>query len=250
MIVMFSQQLIHAGSRVFFQTACSAGQSSDFGASACTDCSPGTYSYEGSATCEACLPGSFNPDHGGANSDACQPCAAGSAAPHRNMAACTVWDPTIWTVLQHDGPDYLGLWYNALPEHQMALIASGCVPFRSALRGRTTVGPGATCATIALRGRTRRTTANRTARPATPAPTSRPACLSARAARTARSTLTRSGTAQARARPASPAPLARSPEHTCRTRATSASPAGASSPPAENVIRGRSLSPFCWVLQL
>ena len=32
----------------------------------------------------------------------------------------------LWTILQHDGPDHLGLWYNALPEHQMALIASGC----------------------------------------------------------------------------------------------------------------------------
>ena len=39
-----------------------------------------------------------------------------------------VRDPTKWTILQHDGPDNLGLWYNALPERQMALIASGCVP--------------------------------------------------------------------------------------------------------------------------
>ena len=36
--------------------------------------------------------------------------------------------PTTWTVLQKDGSDHLGLWYNALPEHQMALITSGCVP--------------------------------------------------------------------------------------------------------------------------
>ena len=34
-------------------------------------------------------------------------------------------DPTTWTILRHDGPDPLGLWCNALPEHQMALIASG-----------------------------------------------------------------------------------------------------------------------------
>ena len=36
--------------------------------------------------------------------------------------------PTTWTILQHDGPDHLGLWYNALPEHHMALITSGCAP--------------------------------------------------------------------------------------------------------------------------
>ena len=30
-----------------------------------------------------------------------------------------------------DGPDHLGLWYNVLPEHQMALITSGlCAPVR------------------------------------------------------------------------------------------------------------------------
>ena len=26
----------------------------------------------------------------------------------------------------NDGPNHLGLWYNALPEHRMALITSGC----------------------------------------------------------------------------------------------------------------------------
>ena len=31
-----------------------------------------------------------------------------------------VRDPTTWTVLQHDGPNHLGLWYNVLPEQQMA----------------------------------------------------------------------------------------------------------------------------------
>ena len=33
---------------------------------------------------------------------------------------------------RYDGLNYLGLWYNALPEHQMALIISGCVPCREA----------------------------------------------------------------------------------------------------------------------
>ena len=47
--------------------------------------------------------------------------------------------PTTWTILQHDGPDHLGLCYNALPEHQMALIASGCAPSRR----RTPRRPGA-----------------------------------------------------------------------------------------------------------
>ena len=41
-----------------------------------------------------------------------------------------VRDPTTWTVLQHDGPNHFGLWYNMLPAHQMALITSGCVPFQ------------------------------------------------------------------------------------------------------------------------
>ena len=30
-----------------------------------------------------------------------------------------------------NGPDHLGLWYNVLPAHRMAVITSGCVPFRS-----------------------------------------------------------------------------------------------------------------------
>ena len=37
--------------------------------------------------------------------------------------------PQTWTILQHDGPNHLGLWYNVLPEHQMALITSGCATF-------------------------------------------------------------------------------------------------------------------------
>ena len=38
--------------------------------------------------------------------------------------------PTTWTVTRYYGPNHLGLWCNALPEHQMALITSDCVPFR------------------------------------------------------------------------------------------------------------------------
>ena len=38
--------------------------------------------------------------------------------------------PTTWTMFQQDGPDHLGLRCNELPEHQMALITSGCVPSR------------------------------------------------------------------------------------------------------------------------
>ena len=33
-----------------------------------------------------------------------------------------------WTILQKHGPYHLGLWYNMLPWHQMALVTSGCVP--------------------------------------------------------------------------------------------------------------------------
>ena len=32
--------------------------------------------------------------------------------------------PTTWTILQKDGPNHLGLWYNMIPEHQMSLITS------------------------------------------------------------------------------------------------------------------------------
>ena len=35
--------------------------------------------------------------------------------------------PATWTILQRDGRKHLGLWYNVLPEHQIALITSGCV---------------------------------------------------------------------------------------------------------------------------
>ena len=38
--------------------------------------------------------------------------------------------PKTRTILQKHGPNHLGLRYNELPEHQMALITSGCVPSR------------------------------------------------------------------------------------------------------------------------
>ena len=41
---------------------------------------------------------------------------------------------TAWTILQHDDPCQLGLRCNALNAHQMALITSGCVPFRCCTR--------------------------------------------------------------------------------------------------------------------
>ena len=41
--------------------------------------------------------------------------------------------PTTWIILQQDGPDHLALWYNALPEHQMAPITSGCAPSQAAV---------------------------------------------------------------------------------------------------------------------
>ena len=46
----------------------------------------------------------------------------------------TAWspvrDPTTWTILQQDGPNHFRLWYNVLPEHKIALITPGPVPFR------------------------------------------------------------------------------------------------------------------------
>ena len=46
--------------------------------------------------------------------------------------ATQVRGPTTWTITRYDGPNQLELWYNALPEHQMALITSDCAPFRRA----------------------------------------------------------------------------------------------------------------------
>ena len=52
---------------------------------------------------------------------------------------------TTWTTLQHDGPNHLGLSYNAVSELQMALITSDCVPVRatSGARGLVEGKPGA-----------------------------------------------------------------------------------------------------------
>ena len=41
---------------------------------------------------------------------------------------------TAWNILQYNRPDHLGLWRGALPEHQMALITSNCVPSRPGAR--------------------------------------------------------------------------------------------------------------------
>ena len=38
--------------------------------------------------------------------------------------------PTTWTILEQDGPNHLGLWYNALPEYQTALTTSDCAPLQ------------------------------------------------------------------------------------------------------------------------
>ena len=52
-----------------------------------------------------------------------------------NPSLQLVRDPTTWTILQQYGPDHLGLWYCALPEHQMALITSDCAPSSDMGRG-------------------------------------------------------------------------------------------------------------------
>ena len=44
--------------------------------------------------------------------------------------AAQVRDPIAWTITRHEGPNHLGLWCDALPEHQMALITSDCAPSR------------------------------------------------------------------------------------------------------------------------
>ena len=51
-----------------------------------------------------------------------------------SLGRTSVRDP--WTVIRHDGPNHLGLRCNALPEHQMALITSGCTPSRPSPRRR------------------------------------------------------------------------------------------------------------------
>ena len=38
-----------------------------------------------------------------------------------------VRDLATWTIFQNDGPDHLGLRWNAFPAHQMAIFTTGCV---------------------------------------------------------------------------------------------------------------------------
>ena len=52
--------------------------------------------------------------------------------------------PTTWTIFQQDGPNHLGLRCNALHEHQMALITSGCVPFRFTMTADSELQAGET----------------------------------------------------------------------------------------------------------
>ena len=68
-----------------------------------------------------------------------------------------VQGPTTWTILQRDGPNHLGLWCNALPARQTALITSGCDGRRSrsscssrALPGEASFPPFAWCFFTAL----------------------------------------------------------------------------------------------------
>ena len=55
-------------------------------------------------------------------------CSSSNGAAVSCQSTCGSCPPTTWTTLQQDGPDHLGLWYNALPDHQMALITSDCRP--------------------------------------------------------------------------------------------------------------------------
>ena len=43
---------------------------------------------------------------------------------------------TTWTILERDGPNHPGVWYNVLPEHQTALITSDCGQIRPGNAGR------------------------------------------------------------------------------------------------------------------
>ena len=47
-----------------------------------------------------------------------------------------VRDLTTWTILQNDDPNHLGMRCTALPETQMALIISVCVPSRERVSSR------------------------------------------------------------------------------------------------------------------
>ena len=63
----------------------------------------------------------------------------------REDADAKVRDPARWTILQQDGPDHLGFWYKALPEHQVALIASGCVAYSTSWPWKSCAGHWQCC---------------------------------------------------------------------------------------------------------
>ena len=51
----------------------------------------------------------------------------------RCVCACVAWTPTTWTVLQHDGPNHLGLCYNGL-RLRLPCPALRCSALRCAVR--------------------------------------------------------------------------------------------------------------------
>ena len=61
-------------------------------------------------------------------------------------SAIAIAAPTTWTVLQKNGPNHLGLWYNMLPWHQMAPVTSDCLAAnaRGRRRWRSWSGAGST----------------------------------------------------------------------------------------------------------
>ena len=59
----------------------------------------------------------------------------------RSVTAQSVREPTTRAVLQHDDPNHLGLWWNALPEHRngpnhLGFVCPAGVPARGRQRGR------------------------------------------------------------------------------------------------------------------
>ena len=61
--------------------------------------------------------------------------AEAEAAGEGGAGSQQVRGPKTWTIARHDGPNYLGLRCDALPEHQMALIPSDCAPSRRSPQG-------------------------------------------------------------------------------------------------------------------
>ena len=124
-----------------------------------------------------------------------------SSSPLANLTTRWCGTPTTWTPLQKNGPNHLGLRYNALSEHQMALVTSGCVPcsLRSGAVTAPPTSPPMTTRTAAaaatLTGPVRppaRTTSPSAATPApsavrTPSTLRRPALQAARPTRAPRS---------------------------------------------------------------